>query len=114
MLRGSDLRKNSLRGTLPAGAFAALTSLTQLYMDANQLSGTLDGSLALLTALRFIHLGDNYFSGTLPNLNSQLQLLYVSLKERQLRMAKGIACRKIGLNDISGTIGNVTDRITDM
>ena len=70
-----DLRKNSLRGTLPTTAFAALTALERLYMDANQLSGYLPSSLSLLTALKSVYVGDNWFSGSLPTFNSQLQHL---------------------------------------
>jgi hypothetical protein len=73
----TDLRLNAnqLSGTIPS-TLGNLTNLGNLRLDANQLSGTIPSSLGNLTNLGELYLGGNQLSGTIPSTFGNLAGLY--------------------------------------
>jgi Leucine-rich repeat (LRR) protein len=56
---------NNLKGTLPA-SFSQLTSLVDLRLSNNTITGTLPESFSKLTRLEIMYLDNNNFHGTIP------------------------------------------------
>lgn len=70
-----ELHGNSLSGTIPASYFDKLTSLQQLNVGENKLSGTLPSEIGNLSELRGLHLHVNNFRGQLPSEIGNLSFL---------------------------------------
>jgi Leucine-rich repeat (LRR) protein len=83
-----DLNSNQLSGSIPS-SFGNLSMLQYLGVYSNQLSGTIPSSLGDLTSLQYLYLDTNQFSGTIPS-----SLGYLSSLKRLY----------LNTNDLSGTI----------
>uniref|UniRef100_A0A0E0L8Z6 non-specific serine/threonine protein kinase n=1 Tax=Oryza punctata TaxID=4537 RepID=A0A0E0L8Z6_ORYPU len=59
---------NQFTGNLPGDFFSKLSHLKKLWLDRNELSGTIPASIAQATSLLELHLAHNAFSGELPPL----------------------------------------------
>eukprot|EP00547_Thalassionema_nitzschioides_P018130 CAMPEP_0194236700 /NCGR_PEP_ID=MMETSP0158-20130606/3892_1 /TAXON_ID=33649 /ORGANISM="Thalassionema nitzschioides, Strain L26-B" /LENGTH=376 /DNA_ID=CAMNT_0038970527 /DNA_START=560 /DNA_END=1690 /DNA_ORIENTATION=- len=65
MLTDIDLDENNLHGPLPEELFGA-SSLQNIIMDSNVLTGTIPSNVGYLTNLKIIDLDDNKLEGELP------------------------------------------------
>jgi hypothetical protein len=61
------LESNNLTGTIPS-SLGSLTELTFLYINYNNLKGTIPSSLASLTKLATLYLDENALTGLVPPL----------------------------------------------
>lgn len=63
-----DLQDTGLVGQLPtdSAVWSALSSVTDIVLSDNDISGILPGSMASLTGLRYLALGNNSLAGGLP------------------------------------------------
>ena len=75
------LQDNQLSGPIPA--LSGLTSLTHLEMARNQLSGSIP-ALATLTSLQKIYLQGNQLSGPIPDLSGLTGLTHIYLQDNGL------------------------------
>ena len=64
-----------LSGTIPPLSSSGLDDLILLYLQSNDLSGTLPPSIGTLSKLRQLHVGANSLSGTIPTEYAKLQQL---------------------------------------
>ncbi|KAG2604854.1 pollen receptor-like kinase 3 [Panicum virgatum] len=65
-LKSMYLSDNHFSGPLPEGFFANLSHLKKLWLDGNQLNGSIPASVAQATSLLELHLDRNDFTGELP------------------------------------------------
>ncbi|MCK5149067.1 T9SS type A sorting domain-containing protein [bacterium] len=73
------LDANNLDGTIPA-SMGSLTALVDICLECNELDGNIPSELGLCTALEFLCLEDNYLTGSIPSELSActlLKLLYL-------------------------------------
>ena len=68
-----DLSKNQYRGVFPSSISNLSTQLTQLYLGANEISGTIPASLENLVNLIALGLGYNHFTGSIPTTFGKFQ-----------------------------------------
>eukprot|EP00873_Tetraselmis_striata_P044712 jgi/Tetstr1/464976/TSEL_009708.t1 len=79
------LEENQLRGTVPA-ELSAMSSLTDLSLSENQLRGTVPAQLSALSRLTSLSLSVNQLRGTVPaQLSALSRLSKLSLRGNQLR-----------------------------
>ena len=71
-----------MTGEIPA-SLNSLTSLVNLFLDDNQLSGEIP-DLSRLTSLTHLYLNRNLLSGTIPDLSSLVNLTRLNLRNNQL------------------------------
>lgn len=90
-LRQLDAQNCGITGSLPKVQLGHMTSLTELYMGFNSITGSIPSELFQLTALRILSLPVNQLQGTLPNDMAKCS----SLTEVQL-----------SINSLTGTIPN--------
>ena len=80
-----DLSHNQLSGTLPAGIWRGVPSLEQAKLEDNRLTGTIPGALASLGDLRVLWLNRNDLSGSIPvqfgASNAMLKILSLNLED---------------------------------
>lgn len=69
-----NFAKQGFSGTI-SPAFANLTSLTDLYLNGNNLTGTIPESLASLPRLKKLDVTDNDLSGKVPKFRPEVTLL---------------------------------------
>ena len=77
-LRTLDLGRNALTGKIPATVGSvqlALLALQDLYLNDNELKGTLPAGLASFRLLTGLNLNENHFSGVLPPVLAMLRKL---------------------------------------
>lgn len=96
------LGDNHLSGTIPP-QIGRLTSLSDVDLNINRLSGTLPSELARLTMLRQIRLGENLLSGTLPPGLAALPLSSLSARVTRLSGTLPSWNPSIGSLDLSNT-----------
>ncbi|GAB3989674.1 hypothetical protein GCM10028807_15090 [Spirosoma daeguense] len=78
------LNSNNLSGSLPA-SLSALTNLTTLSLSSNQLTGSLPASLSVLTNLTTLSLGYNRLAGSIPEeLGALIKLTSFGITNNQL------------------------------
>ncbi|MCJ7537661.1 MAG: hypothetical protein MUO57_19215 [Anaerolineales bacterium] len=78
------LNNNQLDGSIPSG-LGNLSSLKLLYLDNNQLSGSIPPELDNLSSLEGLSLSDNQLSGSIPpELGNLSNLQYLGLEYNQL------------------------------
>ncbi|GLJ17619.1 hypothetical protein SUGI_0306770, partial [Cryptomeria japonica] len=65
-LQGLYLDTNNLEGTIPR-SLGNLSALTDLYLSTNSLQGPIPLDLGMLTHLQFLYLNTNKLSGTIPS-----------------------------------------------
>ena len=102
-----------MSGTIPN--LSSLTSLTHLYLNNNQLSGTIPNWLSNLTSLTHLYLNNNQLSGEIPDLSRLTNLQQLSLWGNQLSGEIPDLSRLTSLlylflddNQLSGTIPNLS------
>jgi hypothetical protein len=61
-----ELSHTMLQGTIPEGFYTGLASLTGLYLDGCQFSGTISTMMGLLTNLVELNIADSAFHGNIP------------------------------------------------
>jgi Leucine-rich repeat (LRR) protein len=81
-LKALYLNYNNLVGTMPS-AIGQLSQLQELYLFHNSLNGTLPSALGLLANVEILSLGENKFTGTLPQELNGLQELRVLALQRE-------------------------------
>ncbi|KAF0903794.1 hypothetical protein E2562_029899 [Oryza meyeriana var. granulata] len=67
-LKSMYFSDNQFTGALPEDFFGKLNHLKKLWLDGNELSGTIPASIAQATSLLELHLERNAFTGELPPL----------------------------------------------
>lgn len=77
-----SLSQNKLRGTIPP--LSQATSLSNLLLDGNELSGPIPNSLAQLTNLEVVNLRNNYLSGNLPDSPNFISLTFFDVSHNNL------------------------------
>jgi len=65
-LQTLDLADNQIWGTIPESLYSQQQQLQYLYLQQNNLSGTLSEDISKLTDLKRLYLSSNFLSGTLP------------------------------------------------
>ncbi|XP_059071911.1 disease resistance protein BAK6-like [Cryptomeria japonica] len=79
-----DFTAKGLQGVISL-ALGNLTALVQLYLNYNQLHGSIPDELGKLTGLKFLLCLDNYFTGIiLPSLKNLSTLLHLDLSSNNL------------------------------
>ena len=64
-LKDLDLSQNFLSGNVPS-EIGLLTNVENLFLNSNSFSGKIPSELGRLTNLRRLALDDNFFTGTMP------------------------------------------------
>ena len=118
-----DLGINSLSGDIPD--LSSLDSLKFLYLDGNNLGGTMKSiGLDSMDRLAWVHLHNNSISGTIPELSGgqDLNLNIIKLDNNRLsgtldNLADSTSARyvedlRLGNNNISGTIPDLSGLIS--
>jgi Leucine-rich repeat (LRR) protein len=80
-LKELDLENNLLSGTISNTLGIGLTSMTNFNLNHNHLSGTLPLSIMEMTSLQYLQLSENGLHGTLPatlGRLSNLEYLYLN------------------------------------
>mmetsp|Transcript_31191 Transcript_31191/g.75013 ORF Transcript_31191/g.75013 Transcript_31191/m.75013 type:complete len:402 (-) Transcript_31191:1464-2669(-) len=78
-----DAGENSLTGTLPYNMFIDMTSLRQLHLDNNFLTGTISPEIAI-SELEQLELQSNAFTGEIPTLPQTLTFCKLSFNRLQV------------------------------
>jgi hypothetical protein len=79
LLENLYLQGNQLSGSIPT-QLGNLTALENLYLDQNQLSGSIPAALGSLTSLQTLRLNTNLLTGSIPmELGNLSGLLYIDL-----------------------------------
>ncbi|KAI3989149.1 hypothetical protein MKX01_033185 [Papaver californicum] len=79
------LNDNLLSGTVPTNVFQHMSSLTEINLSENQLSGGIPSSIDKLVSLKRLELHHNNFSGSIPNTIGYLKnLVYLILSNNQI------------------------------
>ena len=79
-----ELKNNNLTGTLPP-EWSAMRALTTLFLDGNMVTGTLPSAWSGLASLTSLALNNNNLAGSLPSEWSAMTLIsYVNLNVNQL------------------------------
>jgi Leucine-rich repeat (LRR) protein len=79
------LNSFGLEGTLPPEFFLRVTSLTKLQIASSlQLDGSISPEIESLSQLQFLYLDNNQLTGTIPRLGSLSQLKSLDLNSNQL------------------------------
>jgi Leucine-rich repeat (LRR) protein len=90
-----DLNANNLSGTIPS-ALGNLSELKGLYLNGNQLSGSIPAELGNLSHLESITLYGNQLSGSIPTTFGNLNTLtYLDLSNNQLSGAIPVELGKL-------------------
>ncbi|MBT1699185.1 hypothetical protein KK083_19975 [Fulvivirgaceae bacterium PWU4] len=121
-LKQVQLQDNNLTGNIPA--FGSLPALTLLYLEENQLTGSIPPSIGGLTSLQYLNLSNNKVAGNVPPELGQLSNLEdlriastdVTGIPAELGQLAKLKVLKLNNNKITGTIppslGNLHDVIT--
>ncbi|KAK4416522.1 Receptor-like protein EIX1 [Sesamum alatum] len=86
-----DLRRNSISGLFPN--MSRFSSLSELKLQENQLSGSIQDGYLQLPSLTLLHLSSNQFTGPVPDLSSLSSLKQLSLDNN---MFNGTLTESIG------------------
>ena len=82
-LENLSLAGNSLSGRIPA-SLGNLTSLKELYLWGNELTGGIPASLGDITSLQTLYLNNNMLTGGIPDLSGLTSLENLSLARNSL------------------------------
>jgi len=104
------LNSNQLTGTIPN--FSGLPNLRRLYLYSNQLTGTIP-NFSDLPNLQWLYLDSNQLTGTIPNFSGLPNLQALSLKNNQLTGTipnfsglPNLERLSLRFNQLTGTIPN--------
>ncbi|CAA0809866.1 Probable LRR receptor-like serine/threonine-protein kinase [Striga hermonthica] len=123
-----SLQQNLLSGTLPHDIIPPQSSLQQLILSLNRLSGPIPSSIVNASALTLLELNRNSFSGPIPNFGTLTNLRALRLWENNLTtngeltfISSLIGCRNLQVleisdNQLNGTlpasVGNLSPSLT--
>ncbi|BAF09491.1 probable inactive leucine-rich repeat receptor kinase XIAO [Oryza sativa Japonica Group] len=83
-LRVLDLSGNAFSGEIPASLFTPASSLEELYLSRNALTGAIPPQVASLGSLKRMELQHNGLTGTLPRMDAMRSLAYLDLSGNAL------------------------------